>query len=325
MTQINFITSWPEVRKIISEHPIAFPRSSLGISLTQYLEATHVPEGKNKSFVMIVRGKPVVAMVGWEDHLSWGLVDRPAFLEFAKVAPYSLVGQAETIKALARFLKSNIFGNQKASVSLLLDCSNSSSLVREMMSICTSHSVSFEGAVCLDNPIEEITRDFSSGHRQSIEKGKKALSECATFGAEVNPQVFSDFRAMHALSAGGITRSEKSWGEMYRALLESRAFLTVANLGAESVGFSFFWATRYSALYGSAAYNRKYFRQFPVSHHMIFESMQFFKSRGLSKLYLGDIFTPLGTHKEQSIAEFKRGFTRTTEVVHTLAFGNQVK
>jgi hypothetical protein len=318
MTQISFITTWPEVRGIISDHPLDFPRSNLRISMIQYLEATHAPEGKNKSFVMTVGGKPAVAMMGWEDNLVWGLIGGPAFLEFPQIAPCSSLGHAEIIKPLARFLRSKTLAKEGLSVSLLMDYPVSTAFMRETMSLCTNHGISFEGTVSLDDPIEEILRNFSSGHRQSIKKGEKVLSRCETFGAEVSPQTFSDFRAMHALAAGGITRSEESWGEMYIALLESRAFLTVANLGAEPVGFSFFWTTSYSALYGSAAYNRRYFSQVPVSHHMIFESMKFLKRRGISKLFLGEIFSPQGTQKEQAIAEFKRGFTRTTEAVHIL-------
>lgn len=317
MSQIRFVTTYPEVSEIVWQHRENFPRSSLALLTIGYLQATHSPKGKRESLVMLLKGKPVVAIIGWSDDYVWDLIDRPAFLEFSQDESFSL-GLYEAIKPLIKFIKSRLLDHKTLTLSFLEDGPKSRSILRELMSICRSHNLSFEGDVSLEGPLGEISQNFRPSHRQRIEQGRKILGPFKIFGKDTDPETFTNFRRMHAEAAGRVTRGEESWDEMYQGLLESKAFLGVASLGSEPVGYSYFWSTSHCAAYSSAAYNRGYFGQVPIAHFMLFESIGFFKSAGLKKLYVGEIFSPRGSPKEKSIAEFKRGFSKTAEAIHNV-------
>ena len=317
MSQIRFVNTYSEVSEIVWQHRENFPRSSLALQTIGYLQATHSPKGNRESLVVLLKGKPVVAIIGWFDDHGWGLIDRPAFLEFSQEENLSL-DLTEPIKPLIKFIKSRLLDHKTVSLSFLEDGRNSRAAMREIMSICKSHNLSFEGHVSLEGPLGEIFQDFRPSHRQRIEKGKKTLGPFKIFEKDTDLETFTNFRRMHAKAAGRVTRGEESWGEMYQGLLESRAFLSVASIGSKPVGYSYFWSTSHCATYSSAAYDRDYFGQVPIAHFMLFESIAFFKSVGLKKLYLGEIFSPLGSPKEKSIAEFKRGFSKTAEAIHNV-------
>lgn len=317
MSPIQFVTDWAYVRRVIEENSKELPRSSLALSMLQYLKAAHNADGQIRAGVMEGQGRPLAAVVGWADDHRWSLIDRPAFLEFTS-SGRSPENHAEGIKPLVRFLRSQILGPESGTLSFLEDGKNSAALMRELMTSSVSHSVLFEGTVSLETPIDQIIQQFRSGHRQSVDKGKKALSEWQIFGVDIEPDIFDTFRQLHKKAAGRVTRNNKSWEEMYKALKDSRAFLTVVSLRSEVIGCSYFWVSRDYATYGSAAYNRDLFDRIPISHFTLFVSMEHLKRIGIKKLYLGEIFTPQGTPKEKSIAAFKRGFTKTTELVHTV-------
>lgn len=319
MSHIEFITDWTEVCCLIEAHSEKFPRSSLALSGLDYLKATHNAEGQVQAGVMTAQGRPLAAVVGWGDKNRWGLIDRPAFLEFAlQGSSVFAENHGKQIKALVGFLRSQANHKESATLSFLEDGKNSRALMREIMTMTVSHSLCFEGVVGLEDPLEQIIRQFRSGHRQSVEKGRKALHEWQVFGADIEPQIFDTFRKLHRQAAGRVTRKSDSWEEMLKGLKDSRAFLTVVSLAGEVIGCSYFWVSRYSASYASAAYNRDFFDQLPISHFAMFVSMEHFKRIGGRNLYLGEIFIPQGTPKEKSIAAFKRGFTKTTELVHTV-------
>ena len=315
MSRIEFVTDWDDVRRVIEEKSKELPRSALALSMFEYLKATHNADGQIRAGVMTGQGIPLAAVVGWADDHHWRLIDRPAFLEFTS-SSRSTENHAEGIKPLVKFLRSQILGRESGTLSFLEDGTNSPALMRELMTISLSHNVLFEGTISLEAPIDQIILQFRSGHRQSVDKGKKALSDWQVFGVDIEPDIFDTFRQLHEKAAGRVTRNDKSWQEMYKALKDSRAFLTVVSLGGEVIGCSYFWVSRDSATYGSAAYNRDLFDRIPISHFGLFISMEHLKRIGIKKLYLGEIFTPQGTPKEKSIAAFKRGFTKTTELVH---------
>ncbi len=313
----EFVTSWSKIRTILSEHPSELPRSALACSMFDYLEATIRVAGENKSVVMVSGGKPIAALIGWADKDGWNLLDRPAFVEFASSTDNS-ASASHITKCLTQFIWSNLNPNQHALLSFVEDGNFSTILLRALMANCTSHQLTFEGILSLDSPIEEIVKGFRSGHRQSVKQGKQVFGTCQIYGKNTSPSVFSSFRALHKKSAGRVTRGDESWEEMLKGLHDSRAYLTVVRLEDEIVGCSYFWVTQHSATYGSAAYNRNYFSQFPISHFALFGSFEHFRKIGIKRVMLGKIFIPQGSPKEQSVAAFKRGFTQSMELLHTV-------
>lgn len=317
MSQIDFVTDWTAVCRLIRDHSETFPRSSLALSMLDYLKAVTKAKGQNRSFAVLVDNAPVAVAVGWVESEGWRLLDRPTFIEFSPRFEY-VAKPGALVRSIVSFMKSSIFLPDGNVLSFLGDGNYDSPLMRELMSISSAHHLTFEGTVDLRATIEEITGEFRSGHRQSVRKGRDLLTGFQIFGQDIELGVFSTFRELHRQEAGRITRNNESWEEMYTGLQDSRAFLAVVTLETEVVGCSYFWVSRHAANYGHAAYKREYFRQLPIAHFVLFKAMERLKEIGIEKLFLEEVFLPQGTQKEKSIAAFKRGFTKTTEAIHTV-------
>jgi len=213
-------------------------------------------------------------------------------------------------------------GGRGAQIELKMRNSVETRLLHSLLIEASSHQVTFEAISKPELGAEAILKAIRSGHRESVRKGLQNFHE----GVDVHygslePHVADSFQRLHVHAAGRVTRPERSWEEMFTAIKAKNAMLVTAQFEGELVGATFSWLGPNDALYGTGAYNRELFHVFPISHALLFRSIEKAGDLGLHEFVLGDPFALAGNQKEKGIASFKMGFAIEIHEVHQIRLG----
>ena len=119
---------------------------------------------------------------------------------------------------------------------------------------------------------------------------------------------FDALRRLHLLAAGGSTRSDATWDIQWRMVENDEAFLTTSAMNGEIVSASLFQLSRNDCYYGVSAGDRALFKK-PIGHAPLWKAICHAKERGRLRFWTGhQVWEPSASHKEATIAEFKRSF-----------------
>jgi FemAB family protein len=180
---------------------------------------------------------------------------------------------------------------------------------RAMKRGCTA-SVKQELFVDLSLDLAGIRSGLRKSYRSLISAGER-LWNIATLD-KADEAVWTQFRELHALAAGRLTRSPQTWELQHAAIESGTAFLVyLRDSGGRMVGAGLFHTTRDESLYAVGAYDRDLFDK-PLGHVVQFRAIQELQNRRIrwhklgARNYLSD--QPPPTPKELSIADFKQGF-----------------
>jgi len=174
----------------------------------------------------------------------------------------------------------------------------------------SSSNISFESFVDMNLDLAVIRGNIRKSYRPLITKAER------TWDSEIidtpNPDIWEEFRELHARVAGRVTRSGKTWYWQEMAVEYKEAFLVVLrNASKEMVGCGLFYISRDEGLYAVAAYDRTLF-DMPLGHLVQWKAIEYMKQKKLrwyrigARPYPGDIPEP--GEKEISIGHFKEGF-----------------
>lgn len=121
------------------------------------------------------------------------------------------------------------------------------------------------------------------------------------------------YRALHAKSAGRVTRPKESFDLQFEALKRGRAILVELRLADNPIAYAYFEIAEDKATYASGA-NDPVHEALPLSHGVLFAAMNHLRASGVTLLELSQPASPSAqfdyypSAKELAIAQFKRGF-----------------
>jgi FemAB family protein len=163
--------------------------------------------------------------------------------------------------------------------------------------------------------LEEIRLGFRKSYKPLV---NKALREYDITVCQENIGcLFEEFRLLHLHVAGKQTRSLKSWKVQQELIENNEAFLVTVRDHGTLVGAGFFTYTRDIGSYSVGVYKRELHDK-PIGHGVQIKAIEYLKSKGCKKYYIGQKMTPLDenppTDKEISISHFKEGFASLVQV-----------
>ena len=151
-------------------------------------------------------------------------------------------------------------------------------------------------------------------HRRNIENGRAALKSYIYAGAEAAGVKFDEYRAMHALASGRVTRPARTFELMREWLAAGRGCLAeVRDSSGRGVGYEVYMTHKGSSYGLSACNDPAVERVLPVRHLIEWETMLWMRARGTEFYEIGDQY--FGTlpydfpdAKKVSISHFKYGY-----------------
>ena len=168
-------------------------------------------------------------------------------------------------------------------------------------------------------PAEDaLWRGIRKGHRSDI---KRAASGCAVAvwdEQSVTDAKFDEYRTLHAIDAGRVTRAGATFEMMLSWLRAGRAVLVEAARDGAPVAFAVIIRYRAGAYYASSC--KLPDLELPAMHLVQWETIKWLKAHGVGHYDLGmQYFAPswhyVPSAKDISIAAFKRGFGGVTHRV----------
>jgi hypothetical protein len=163
----------------------------------------------------------------------------------------------------------------------------------------------------VSQPTDLILRRMSKGHRSDISRAARSLSVEVFDAATITAAAFDEYRQLHALAAGRVTRPARTFELMARWIELGRALLLTARQEGRLVSCAYLNLYGEGAYYSSAA-TEPSFRQ-PAGHLLQWAAIERLHAHGFGRYELGlQQFGPLPhdvpTVKELNISRFKRGF-----------------
>jgi hypothetical protein len=168
--------------------------------------------------------------------------------------------------------------------------------------------------------LDEIKRNIRKSYKSLINWGEKNFRFVIIDKENPDKELFNEFMLFHHHVSGRITRSEDTWAIQYNMIENSEAFALIAVYKDRIIGASLIVHTIYEAYYGVGVYDRELMQSgLPVSHSMLFKAISIAKDLNIQRFILGEI-SHSNSIKEQNIAKFKSGFTKTVinRSYHTL-------
>lgn len=164
--------------------------------------------------------------------------------------------------------------------------------------------------VDLSPDMSGIKSGLRKSYKALITSGRK-LGQVGVLNGE-GPEIWGEFRQLHRVAAGRVTRSDESWQLQYSALLSGNAFLVyLRDHSGRMVGAALFNTTHDEGYYSVGAYDRALFDK-PLGHVIQYQAIEEMKRLGLrwyfigARPYPGD--QPPPTEKQIAIVSFQEGF-----------------
>ncbi len=166
--------------------------------------------------------------------------------------------------------------------------------------------------VDLSLPVEKIKSLFRKSYKSLITAGER-IWNVEVLSDSIEENVWEEFRSLHLIAAGRITRSRESWDVQYRSMKNGESFLVILRDDVRKmVGAGLFNCTKDEGSYSVGAYDRSLFDK-PLGHIVQYQAIQEMKRRGCLWYAVGRRFypseMPAPTKKELSISHFKEGFS----------------
>lgn len=318
MSTLDISTSEEDLREALST--ASFPVSFRRRIMHPYYGAIQGDPNDNDLGGLVVKldGSPIAVMLGATseqgERVEFSYFGDHARLELANDRVMSLGDNI--IKALSKEIL-GFLDARAARIELKTRNPDEAQVLVKLLERAKSHQVCFE-AIAKPAPDGDLMlRSFRSFHRQRVKQGIKVFDQDLQihFGS-LDQDLADSYRELHAHVAGRKTRPASSWQEMTNAVRAKNALLVTAFYEGKLVGGTFTWIGIGDALYGTGAYDRALFKDFPISHALIFRSLEVAGELGLSEYVLGEAFSIGGSDKEKGIALFKRGFAHEVHQVH---------
>ncbi len=166
--------------------------------------------------------------------------------------------------------------------------------------------------VDLDLSMVEIKRNVRKSYKSLINWGLKNIDISIIDQDNQDYNAFHEFMYFHHKVSGKVTRSDESWDIQYQMVCEGEAFVLLGYMQTMLVSASLVVHSKSEAYYGVGVYDRELMsRGVALAHGLLFKAIEIAKNMNLKNFILGDVST-FNTPKDESIAKFKLGFTKST-------------
>ncbi|MDA9262622.1 GNAT family N-acetyltransferase [bacterium] len=170
-------------------------------------------------------------------------------------------------------------------------------------------------------PLKSIWQTIRTSYKSIINKSKN------DFMVENNcsPETWKECKRLHKKVSERQTRSDATWDIQFEMVKTGLAKVFYVCKGDEIIGFSLFYISNKIITYAVGAYDRNLFKDFPISHILIWNAIEFFKEKQFDFLYLGDEqFQSIKPDKKlDNINHFKKGFANY--YINTFSVSNPIK
>ncbi len=169
----------------------------------------------------------------------------------------------------------------------------------------------YEINIDLQESIDQIKSNFSSNTRNEIKKNYEDIKyEIIDVKNYKKNQIF-EMMKLHIKISGKKTRTEETWKQNEKMILNNRGFLIKVTLKDKLVSYSFFFYNNVTCRYFSSVSNREYYKKIRNIHHKtLWTAINFVK--GKSKFFnvgIINIFNKYDiSEKEKNIEKFKKKF-----------------
>lgn len=161
--------------------------------------------------------------------------------------------------------------------------------------------------------LPDIRARFRKSFRPLCNVGLRTWNHLVIDQTNLNESVWTEFKELHRVVAGRVTRSDETWAKQLQMISANKAFFVSVRdpVDQRLVGGAFFQCTRDEGIYAVSAYDRLLFDK-PLGHAVQQIAIETMKSKGLSWYRIGERLYPQDqpkpTDKEVHISEFKQGF-----------------
>lgn len=184
-----------------------------------------------------------------------------------------------------------------------------SALGKQCLNRRASAALRLTGYCALDGGEVGMRAGLRKSFQSLINWGRRNLDLVSIGKPNPDAALFKAYQAFHAVVAGRVTRSDKSWDAMFDWIAAGRGELVLGYLkSGELVTGTMVVDGAVCAFYASGVYDRERFHQ-PLAHWPLWVAMLHSAERGKQVFELGDLPLPgAGSDKEFAIGYFKRGF-----------------
>ncbi len=148
--------------------------------------------------------------------------------------------------------------------------------------------------ISLNTQIIDLERDeltlwgeIKKSHRYEINKGKKLFKFFIIDQHNSDLSSFKEFKKLHYLSAGRMTRSERTWEIQYEWIQKGNGVLILASLDNLPVGGIYTILYKNGAYYGISANHPDFDIKYPISHAIQWEMIKWLKKNRYKYFELG--------------------------------------
>ena len=164
----------------------------------------------------------------------------------------------------------------------------------------------------LDKNKDLIWNEIKKSHRNEIKSGKKLFKFIKDEPYSKDTKYFFEFKKLHFLAAGRMTRSEKTWDLQRQWKEKGNAIIILAYMDDKPVGGIFTMLYKDCAYYGVSA-NHPDYEKYSISHSIQWEIIKWLQKNRFKCYELGlQLFSdqPYShpSQKEIDISLFKRHF-----------------
>lgn len=158
----------------------------------------------------------------------------------------------------------------------------------------------------------KLLDQMRKGHRYDVKRSAQLLQAEVYDATNITPKIFDQYRRLHLLAAGRITRSPITFEMMQDWIQNGMAVLAVARRDGDCIGCALISIYKDGAYYSSGCEDPGC-GDVPVGHAIQWEAMRWMKTHGIAHYEIGIQPNGIQPHsmfseKELNIALFKRGF-----------------
>jgi hypothetical protein len=163
----------------------------------------------------------------------------------------------------------------------------------------------------LDDDLDNIRRSMRRDTRKHIDNASQYLTVQIFNNENITRDIFEQYRELHYLAAGRVTRPGSTFEMMYSWIQMGFAVLFGATLEGEYVGF-FFVTTYKSGAYNGSSCRDPNHHKIPIGHFLRWQIARWLKSQKFKCYELGIqqynwLLHDFPSQKEINISEAKRG------------------
>ena len=172
----------------------------------------------------------------------------------------------------------------------------------------------------LDKDERTLWGEIKKSHRNEINRGEKQFEFVIDLPYTTDDTLFKEFKKLHFLAAGRMTRSEKTWIMQHQWKVNGNAVMTLAYLDDMPVGGIITILYKDGAYYGISA-NHPDYENLPISHSIQWQIIKWLKQNRykyyeLGTQYFSDQPYNHPSQKDINISLFKRHFGGCTITNH---------